>query len=204
MGRKSNYTSEFGHLVRITALFSRMEDAVGSWPPFDPRSFGFEFDPFLFVRAAIADDDGRFVLALQEAKTALKVLSPHVPHTNRHSRTITQAWEESLPEHLQYTNDNLHTMNCMYETPANAGAWCFFYMHALHSCCEMSAATVCSLIVPPAVLLCSVLTDCCLRNSIPFRRCTIGAVLILKGLYRGRPPMPGTVVCEYSNLLVRG
>jgi len=29
----------------------------------------------------------------------------------------------------------------MYETPANTGAWCFFYMHSLHSCCEMSAAS---------------------------------------------------------------
>jgi len=26
--------SEFGHLIRITALFSQMGDAVGQWPPF--------------------------------------------------------------------------------------------------------------------------------------------------------------------------
>lgn len=97
---KTNYVSEFGHLTRITALFSQMEDAVG-----------------------IVDDDDRFVSAMQEATKALK------------------AWEDSLPEHLRYTEENLHIMNSMYETPANTGPWCFFYMHALHSCCEMSAAS---------------------------------------------------------------
>jgi len=45
------------------------------------------FDTFLFVRAAIVDDDDRFVTALQEAKVALKVLSPHIPRVERHSRT---------------------------------------------------------------------------------------------------------------------
>jgi len=100
MAPKTNYVSEFGHLTRMTALFSQMEDAV-----------------------AIVDDDDRFISAMQEAKAALK------------------AWEDSLPEHLRYTEENLHIMNSMYETPANTGPWCFFYMHALHSCCEMSASS---------------------------------------------------------------
>jgi hypothetical protein len=77
MAPKTNYVSEFGHLTRITALFSQMEDAVGQWPPFDFRAFGSGFDTFLFVRAAIVDDDDRFVSAMQEAKTALKV--PFIP-----------------------------------------------------------------------------------------------------------------------------
>ncbi|KAF9785169.1 hypothetical protein BJ322DRAFT_1061677 [Thelephora terrestris] len=100
MAPKANYVSEFGHLIRITALFSQMEDAV-----------------------SIVDDDDRFVSAMHEATTALK------------------AWESSLPDHLRYTKDNLHIMSSMYETPMNTGPWCFFYMHALHSCCEMSAAS---------------------------------------------------------------
>jgi len=86
MAPKTNYVSEFGHLTRITALFSQMEDAVGQWPPFDFRTLGSGFDTFLFVRAAIVDDDDRFVTAIQEAKTALKVLSPHIPLAERHSR----------------------------------------------------------------------------------------------------------------------
>jgi len=55
--------------------------------------------------------------------------------------TALKAWEDSLPEHLRYSEENLHIMNSMYETPANTGPWCFFYMHALHSCCEMSASS---------------------------------------------------------------
>jgi len=70
----------------MTALFSQMEDAVGQWPPFDFRASDRGFDTFLFVRAAIVDDEDRFVTALQEAKTALKVLLPHIPCVERHSR----------------------------------------------------------------------------------------------------------------------
>ncbi|KAF9653312.1 hypothetical protein BDM02DRAFT_3182854 [Thelephora ganbajun] len=100
MAPKTNYAPEFGHLTRITALFSQMEEAVG-----------------------IVDDDDRFVSAMQEAKTALR------------------AWEDSLPEHLRYTEENLYMMSSVYETAANTGPWCFFYMHALHSYCEMSASS---------------------------------------------------------------
>ena len=87
MAPKTNYVSEFGHLTRITALFSQMEDAVGQWPPLTSARSDQGSDTFLFVRAAIVDDDDRFVTALQEAKTALKVLSPHIPCVERHSRT---------------------------------------------------------------------------------------------------------------------
>ena len=44
-------------------------------------------DMFLFVRTAIVDDEDRFITALQEAKTALKVLSPYILCVERHSRT---------------------------------------------------------------------------------------------------------------------
>ena len=42
-------------------------------------------------------------------------------------------------------------MASMYKTPANTGPWCFFYMHALHSCCEMSASSVRFSVVLPTV-----------------------------------------------------
>ena len=86
MAPKTNYVSEFGHLTRITALFSQMEDAVGQWPPFNIRTLGSGLDKFLFVRTAIVDDDDRFVTALQEAKAALKVLSPYIPRAELYSQ----------------------------------------------------------------------------------------------------------------------
>ena len=131
-----------------------------SKPPLDFRALGSGFDTFAFVRTAIVDDDDRFVSAMEEAKAALKVLfTPHILSLRSIIDVlITQAWEDSLPEHLRYTEENLHIMNSMYETPANTGAWCFFYMHALHSCCEMSASSVRFSIVPPAVFRCTALT----------------------------------------------
>jgi hypothetical protein len=75
MAPKTNYVSEFGHLTRITALFSQMEDAVCELTAFDFRSFGSVFDKFEFIWVAIVDDNDRFVSAMQEAKKALKVLS---------------------------------------------------------------------------------------------------------------------------------
>lgn len=78
MAPKTNYVSEFGHLTRMTALFSQMEDAVGQLPPFGFRSLGSGPDTFAFVRAAIVDDDDRFVAAIEEATTALKVCSIHI------------------------------------------------------------------------------------------------------------------------------
>ena len=111
------------------------------------------FDAFEFVRTAIVDDNDRFVSDMQEAKTAIKVLPPHILVCGKslHNIAIKQAWEDSLPEHLRYTEENLHIMASMYETPANTGPWCFFYMHALHSCCEMSASSVRFLVVFPTV-----------------------------------------------------
>lgn len=105
---------------------------------------------------------------MQEAKTALKVLS-HPPSVFAHfiDVLIAQAWEDSLPEHLRYTEENLHIMNSMYETPANTGPWCFFYMHALHSCCEMSASSVRYSIAPPAAPRHTALTDSCLWHLAP-------------------------------------
>jgi len=102
---------------------------------------------------------------MQEAEKALKVLPPpYFFSRNVTNMLISQAWEDSLPEYLQYTEDNLRIMNSVLETTANTGPWCFFYMHALHSCCEMSAPLVRFPIVPPTVFWYSALTTCCFRN----------------------------------------
>ena len=141
---------------------------------------------------------------MKEAETALKVLPPHIPCSRTFIDGLSaQAWEDSLPEHLRYTEENLHIMNSMYETPANTGAWCFFYMHALHSCCEMSAASVrfldCSAGSYPVLG-----TNGLLPPTLhPIRKCKCGMV-VESLLCRSPPPMPGTDVCGYSNLLVHG
>ena len=153
------------------------------------------------MRTAIVDDDDRFISDMQEAKTALKVLlpSPRSCLCKVIDVPAIQAWEDSLPEHLRYTEENLHIMNSMYETPANTGAWCFFYMHSLHSCCEMSAFSVCLSIVPPAVFRHSALTDCCLRYFIPLGNAgTIWSWKVYRaeaGLRRRGPLSADTQVC---------
>ena len=73
---KTNYVSEFGHLTRITALFSQMEDVVCKQPSFGFRAFESALEQFGFMQTAIVDDNYRFFSAMQEAKVALKVLSP--------------------------------------------------------------------------------------------------------------------------------
>jgi len=140
---------------------------------------------------------------MQEAEKALKVLpSPHSCSRNVTNILISQAWEDSLPEYLRYTEENLRIMNSVLETTANTGPWCFFYMHALHSCCEMSAPLVRYPVVPPAVFRYSALTTLLFLEPYPTRKCKNGSVV--QGLScQSGPPMPETAVCEYLSPLAR-
>ncbi|KAI0760825.1 hypothetical protein C8Q74DRAFT_1208215, partial [Fomes fomentarius] len=47
-------------------------------------------------------------------------------------------WVASLPNHLQFNDENLETQITMFETSSNSGAWCFSFMHAMYSCCSLS------------------------------------------------------------------
>ncbi|KAI0352304.1 hypothetical protein OH77DRAFT_1485643, partial [Trametes cingulata] len=47
------------------------------------------------------------------------------------------AWVESLPGHLQFTEENLETQVAMFETSSNSGAWCYCFMHAMYPCCYL-------------------------------------------------------------------
>ncbi|KAH7927830.1 hypothetical protein BV22DRAFT_244121 [Leucogyrophana mollusca] len=45
------------------------------------------------------------------------------------------AWSENLPDHLQWSDDNLSIQLSMFESDSNMGAWCFCFMHITHCSC---------------------------------------------------------------------
>ncbi|KAI8996568.1 hypothetical protein BD414DRAFT_455429 [Trametes punicea] len=53
-------------------------------------------------------------------------------------RPALQAWVESLPSHLQFSDENLETQVAMFETSSNSGAWCYCFMHAMYPCCYLA------------------------------------------------------------------
>lgn len=55
---------------------------------------------------------------------------------------LSQAWLESLPAHLQFTEENLETQVAMFETSSNSGAWCYCFMHAMYPCCYLAILEV--------------------------------------------------------------
>ncbi|CCM02433.1 uncharacterized protein FIBRA_04532 [Fibroporia radiculosa] len=56
----------------------------------------------------------------------------------RDCRRTLDAWAESLPAHLRFSEENLEKQTTMFETSSNTGAWCFCFMHALHPCCWLA------------------------------------------------------------------
>ncbi|KAH9847279.1 hypothetical protein C2E23DRAFT_863425 [Lenzites betulinus] len=48
------------------------------------------------------------------------------------------AWHESLPGHLKFTEENLETQVTMFETSSNSGVWCYCFMHAMYPCCYLA------------------------------------------------------------------
>ncbi|KZT65657.1 hypothetical protein DAEQUDRAFT_768711 [Daedalea quercina L-15889] len=47
-------------------------------------------------------------------------------------------WLASLPQHLQFSEDNVQKQVDWFETSSNTGAWCFCFMHALYPCCYLA------------------------------------------------------------------
>ncbi|KAJ7449604.1 fungal-specific transcription factor domain-containing protein [Mycena latifolia] len=44
-----------------------------------------------------------------------------------------QEWASSLPDHLQFSEQNLQVQKSMFETSSNTGAWCFCCMHVYYA-----------------------------------------------------------------------
>lgn len=42
-------------------------------------------------------------------------------------------WASSLPDHLQFSDQNLQVQKSMFETSSNTGAWCFCCMHVYYA-----------------------------------------------------------------------
>ncbi|KAG0709258.1 hypothetical protein DFH29DRAFT_887375 [Suillus ampliporus] len=45
------------------------------------------------------------------------------------------AWDESLPDTLRFTDENLAIQMTLFATNSNVGAWCFSAMHFIHCSC---------------------------------------------------------------------
>ncbi|KAH9839837.1 uncharacterized protein C8Q71DRAFT_830386 [Rhodofomes roseus] len=56
----------------------------------------------------------------------------------RECRQMLDNWLASLPQHLQFSEDNVQKQIDMFETSSNTGAWCFCFMHALYPCCYLA------------------------------------------------------------------
>lgn len=55
---------------------------------------------------------------------------------------MVQNWQASLPQHLQFSDENVQKQVDMFETSSNTGAWCFCFMHALYPCCYLALLEV--------------------------------------------------------------
>jgi len=52
------------------------------------------------------------------------------------------AWETSLADHVRFGEESTTLHLAMFETSSNAGAWCYFMMHALHAWCLLILSEV--------------------------------------------------------------
>ena len=46
-------------------------------------------------------------------------------------------WDASLPDHLRFGEESLQLQLSMFETSSNAGAWCYFMTHIIHTACVL-------------------------------------------------------------------
>ncbi|KAI0050975.1 hypothetical protein FA95DRAFT_1676299 [Auriscalpium vulgare] len=52
-------------------------------------------------------------------------------------RALT-AWDGSLADHVRFGEESAALQIALFETGANAGAWCFFMMHVVHAACILA------------------------------------------------------------------
>lgn len=46
-------------------------------------------------------------------------------------------WDASLPDHLRFNEESLQLQLSMFDTSSNAGAWCYFMTHIIHTACVL-------------------------------------------------------------------
>ncbi|KAI0305813.1 hypothetical protein B0F90DRAFT_1814671 [Multifurca ochricompacta] len=98
---RTQYASEYGHLLRIASVHGRLE-------------------------ATLHPTD-----ILPSTHDAAKVV---VEETEKD----ISAWESSLADHVRFSEESAAHHLAMFETSSNAGAWCYFMMHALYAWCVLT------------------------------------------------------------------
>ncbi|KAF8225547.1 hypothetical protein L208DRAFT_1368129 [Tricholoma matsutake] len=112
---RTQYSSEFGHLIRVVTIHAKLEQAVE------------QLDATLDL-----DPAANPTTALIEADQAMDVcVSYSFPEAKSHSSM--QSWVNSLPDHLRFSEQSLQVQQSMFETSSNSGAWCFCLMHVVHA-----------------------------------------------------------------------
>ncbi|KAJ7077853.1 fungal-specific transcription factor domain-containing protein [Mycena belliarum] len=56
--------------------------------------------------------------------------------------SILPEWASSLPDHLQFSDQNLQVQKSMFETSSNTGAWCFCCMHVYYASFALALHTI--------------------------------------------------------------
>ncbi|KAF5383734.1 hypothetical protein D9615_003526 [Tricholomella constricta] len=113
---RTQYSSEFGHLVRVVTIYAKMENALdeltGRWLMF-------------FCRHAL--------LIMYIQPPADSDPNPNAAKDLLEAEHMMEAWANSLPEHLRFSEQSLQVQQSMFETSSNTGAWCWCSMHVFHA-----------------------------------------------------------------------
>jgi hypothetical protein len=70
------------------------------------------------------------------------VILPFLDLCHPPARTLWQAWESSLADHIRFNEETAALHLAMFETSSNAGAWCYFMMHTLYAWCVLAVSEV--------------------------------------------------------------
>ncbi|KAJ8521576.1 hypothetical protein ONZ45_g1741 [Pleurotus djamor] len=113
---RTQYASELGHLIRVLTIYAKIERALDLLNgEHHAGARGKKRLPPVFDGADRDTTQGDPHAALQEADVAL------------------DAWANSLPDHLRFSEQSLRVQLSMFETSANSGAWCYCMTHVVHA-----------------------------------------------------------------------
>ncbi|CAA7267424.1 unnamed protein product [Cyclocybe aegerita] len=109
---RTQYASEFGHLIRIVSIYAKMEYALDELNGKSPTETS--------LHPETASNPSAM---LMEAENKMK------------------EWDRTLPEHLRFSEQSLQVQQSMFETSSNTGAWCWCNIHIHHASCVLALHT---------------------------------------------------------------
>ncbi|KAG8899604.1 hypothetical protein FRB99_006553 [Tulasnella sp. 403] len=104
-------TAEFGFLVRVVAVYTRINDN-------------------LFARTLENDDS--------PTSSSPNSFPSSIADIVTEGENALNAWEQSLPEYLQFNAENLRRHITALDSGANVSGWLYCYMHAIAECCVLT------------------------------------------------------------------